>query len=433
MLKKLITNSTRYGKIKFLTLMGVIFLTNFGYFGGIFVLPTVMVTGGAMLPDGTVMICENRLSNLPNVSFTHNMDDIVFVNYSTGLVTKRIGLPQVQLDEPHMGVYRPDGSLIVANCKDSSIIEIGVSGLVIWRYYLGDLNWTMLNSTFGKDCIVNHPETLEWTHLNNVDFRTDNGTVYMLVTPRNFDMLFEVNFTAARQRAKADVRDITWYFGFPGNNQLLYHPHNAHYLTNSSILTSDSMNNRVVEINYTTKQITWTSPASLGLLWPRDGEVDQFDPSRMLITDAFNHRVIEINRTTGTILRQVTGSLVQPYQARYVTKDTVFVTDDSAEVSVIDLNTGTTVWRYESQYSVAWMARFACGCSLAMVCVLASFKVYERRKGKIKPGTMVRWFWIPLVTDIVLATIFVIWFVSPLPLMRLVMGIAYNFLKGRYL
>ena len=428
-----IVKRTRYGTIKSLIVMGAILLANFGYFGGIFALPTVMVTGGTLLPNGTAMICENLLANLPNISFKHNMDEIVIVNLTTGAVTKRIGLPQVQLDEPHGATYRPDGSLIVANCKDDSIIEIGVSGQVTWRYDLADLNWTCVNSSFTKDCIVNQPNTMEWTHLNNVDFRMRNGTEYMLISPRNFDLIYEINFTAARQQAKANEQDITWYFGFPGHHELLYHPHNAHYLTNQTIITSDSDNNRIVEINYTAKQITWTTPSDLNLIWPRYGDVNKLEPSRMLITDSFNHRLVEINMTTGKILREVSGSLVQPYQANYVTKDTAFVTDDSAEAVIIDLNDGSTLWHYESDYSVAWFARFALACSIMMLSVLVTFKIYEKKTGKIKPKDKIKWFWIPLVEDIVLIAIFLVFIITPLPLMRFVMSIAYYFLRGRWL
>ena len=53
-------------------------------------------------------------------------------------------------------------------------------------------------------------------------------------------------WTAARQKNWADVFDITWYFGFPGNHSLLNHQHNADYLDNGNIIVADSENQRII-------------------------------------------------------------------------------------------------------------------------------------------------------------------------------------------
>ena len=292
-----------------------------------------MFNDGEIVNGNTFMICQYEILRKNGFNNEVSKPDAVFlVDISSGEMISHIGYPNVFLDQPHEALIKPnDGNVLIANCRNDTIIEINSStNEEIWNYNLRDLDWTTVNNTlFGPDSYVNNPKGDDWSHVNDVEYIERNGTEYLLITVRNFDMIYEINYTAAKQRETANAQDITWYFGSPGNFELLNHQHNADYLPNENILVADSTNRRIVEINYTTREIQWVSPKSLNLLFVRDADVSPYDNDTFLITDSLNHRIIEYDRVMGEIVWSYTGNLIQPYQADYFngTGDKIVISD----------------------------------------------------------------------------------------------------------
>ncbi|MBD3187585.1 hypothetical protein GF325_12195, partial [Candidatus Bathyarchaeota archaeon] len=274
----------------------------------------------------------------------------LIVNES-GDITRRIGKPTVPLDQPHEALMKPDGNILIANCRNDTIIEVDPEGKPIWVYDLRTINWTVVDPTFGENAYITNPHGNDWSHVNDVELQTRNGTEFMLLSIRNFDMIVEVNYTSAVQSNDTDESDITWYFGYPGNYSMLNHQHNADYLVNGNIIVADSENQRVVEINYATKEIVWESPASLDLYWVRDADENPSNPELLLITDSLHHRVIEFNKNSSEITWQYTGNMIQPYQADYLDSGNILIADGAGgNIIIVEPTTNSIIRQFRTEH-----------------------------------------------------------------------------------
>jgi hypothetical protein len=217
---------------------------------------------------------------------------------------------------------------------------------VEWSYHLGDINWTEVNPEWCADHYYNLPcdqwnlkECIDWSHVNDIDFKNYSSWEAMLVSIRNFNLVIEVNYTSAREKDLAIASDIVWYYR--GN---LSHQHNPDYLPNGNIIIVDSNNNKFIEVNRTTKEIVWewSHPS---IEWARD--CDLMPDDRYLITDI--DKAMIINRTTGKILHTF-PRFFGGYEADYLSEtNTVLIAcGSSGEIFEYSLDTGEKVWSWGS-------------------------------------------------------------------------------------
>lgn len=162
---------------------------------------------------------------------------------------------------------------------------------ITWNWGIADINWTEVNSSWGEDHYFNHPEIKSWSHINHVDFHDYGLWEAMLVEIREFSLIVEVNFTQAMNRKKATADDIIWNWGYDH----LACPHNPEYLDNGNIIVCDSGNHRILEVNYTSKEIEWEYYDKT-LEFIRDCDV--MDDGRYLIVDQDETRIY--NRTSNS-------------------------------------------------------------------------------------------------------------------------------------
>ncbi|MFX1489859.1 MAG: aryl-sulfate sulfotransferase, partial [Promethearchaeota archaeon] len=99
-----------------------------------------------------------------------------------------------------------------------------------------------------------------------------------MISLRNFDKVIIVNTT--------DTGEILWEYGEYGNYSLCRHQHNPEYTAQGTILIADSENNRIIEVNMTTKDIIWeyVPTGDEALSWPRDADI--LPNGNMLISDS---------------------------------------------------------------------------------------------------------------------------------------------------
>jgi hypothetical protein len=143
------------------------------------------------------------------------------------------------------------------------------------------------------------PES-DWTHLNDIA-RLPNGNFQLSI--RNFDVVIEVDPT---------TNEIVDVIGRPGDHEFLYEQHNPNRLTDwNTLIVADSENNRIVEYDLETNEPVWTYGGDDILLWPRDA--DRLPNGNTLITDSLNNRVIEVN-TKGEVVWEYEGVRL-PYSA----------------------------------------------------------------------------------------------------------------------
>jgi hypothetical protein len=118
---------------------------------------------------------------------------------------------------------------------------------------------------------------------------------------------------------------------------LLYHQHNPEILPNNNLLICDSENNRIIEINYTSKEIVWTWDNNGNLRWPRD--CDYIGSGKYmgsyLITDSINSRIIILEPKTKTIQLIISAHLIVPYEADHVPSEDSFIVGNSFNTQFI--------------------------------------------------------------------------------------------------
>ena len=260
------------------------------------------------------------------------------VDISGNIVWERDGM-----GIPHEVLELPNGHLLVADTSKDRIIEINYPNKdIVWSWEPKQINWTQVNPNWDSDHYYNNPITYDFTHINDVEFRNYGSWNACLISIRNFDLVVEVNYTAEILGPSNNPANILWWFGDYRNYSLLNEQHNPDYLSNGNIIVADSQNNRIIEVDKSTKEIVWTYED--GLRWPRDA--DELDSNRILITDCFNNRIIEIDKTSKEILWKYGKNMIIPYEADLLENGNVLISGDYGG-KVIEVNrAGKIVWQY---------------------------------------------------------------------------------------
>lgn len=297
--------------------------------------------------NGNTLICavglNEMIAHIPRIDYQMSMprntitNRIIEVDENGNKVWEFSGLAL-----PHEIVELPNGNLLVADTNFDRVIEIDYNQKkIIWSWKPSQINWTKVNSDWDGDHYYNNPRTYDWTHINDVDFKEYGTWNACLVSLRNFDLVVEINYTAESENPN-NPDNINWWYGDYLNHSLLFQQHNPDYLQNGNIIIADSENNRIVEINYSTKERVWES--SLSLRWPRDA--DELDNGNLLITDSYNNRIIEINKTTEDILWSFSKDVIIPYEADLLKEGTILVSEQFMGHVLEVKRDGTIVWAY---------------------------------------------------------------------------------------
>ncbi|MFX1344271.1 MAG: aryl-sulfate sulfotransferase [Promethearchaeota archaeon] len=184
-----------------------------------------------------------------------------------------------------------DETFLIADTSNNRVMECYRNGTIKWGWNATD-HYTYGESAEGDPLLEGG---WDWTHVNDADRLPDGSTMISL---RNFDKVIIVNTTA--------TGDILWEYGEYGNYTLCNHIHNPLYTPQGTIIISDSENQRIIEVNRTTKEIIWeyAPTGDEALSWPRDA--DLLPNGHMLISDSArmggNNRIWEIDRETKEVL-----------------------------------------------------------------------------------------------------------------------------------
>lgn len=306
-----------------------------------------------------------------------------------------------------------DWFLIADTMFDRVVLLNSTTGQFDWTWRPAEVNWTALNSSWGPDHYYNNPTPLDWTHLNDVDLVP--GTLLgldwhvLLVSIRNFDLVVMVNWTAelAELRALGDTRgnttNVFWWFG-PG---VLSHQHNPSVLPNGHVVISDSENNRILEVDPWTKEVTWSvdHAGSSRFHWPRDATYDLLG-DKFYVTDSSNNRIVRVDREGDVDWTWTQGVLV-PYETDLLEDGHLLVSGCGNGVALeVDPVTGKVAWSYAVRldasgvaregapvgiafptdiYAVAWYFNFSfIGASAGAVSVRLSLSLRESLRARIQ-------------------------------------------------
>jgi hypothetical protein len=144
--------------------------------------------------------------------------------------------------------------------------------------------------------------------------------------------------------------DIVWQYGQAGVNGsgqgLLYVPVFAIQLQNRDIMIVDQGNNRVIEVNYTTKAIDWSyGPTSGPGILNSPNAVQQLSNGNFLIADQGNNRVIEVDHAGDLVWQYDQGLNTAASADRLPNNDTLIV--DSGDSRVLEISSqDAVVWQY---------------------------------------------------------------------------------------
>lgn len=280
----------------------------------------------------------------------------------------------VQLDNDH---------LLIADTSYDRVIEVNYPNKdIIWSWEPAKINWTKINPAWDSNHYYNNPISYGWSHLNDVDFKNYSTWDACLMSIRNFDLIVEVNYTAELIGPSNNPDNIVWYFGEYENYSLLFNQHNPDYLSNGNILVSDSRNNRIIEVNYSSKEIVWIYDENLN--WPRDA--DELSNGNILITDSLHNRIFEIIKESKEIVWSYSLDTIMPYEADGLENGNVLFSNGWGG-GIYEVNRdGIIVWRYGISFvkSIIYL-NLIIFIWIGLTFIYIQYKMIKRRKLSRKP------------------------------------------------
>jgi PQQ-like domain len=147
-----------------------------------------------------------------------------------------------------------------------------------------------------------------------------------------------------------EAGDIVWQYGHAGLNgsgpNLLNTPVFALQLPNKDIMIVDQGNNRIIEVNYTTRQMDWSyGPQSGPGMLNGPNAAQLLSNGDVLIADQGNNRAIEVNPAGNIVWQYDQGLNITAFASRLPNNDTLIV--DAANSRVLEVSTqGNVVWQF---------------------------------------------------------------------------------------
>jgi hypothetical protein len=308
-------------------------------------------------PDGHTFICTTtfkemlfhpeRVEYQKPVSPNNTVHKVVEIDENNDKVWEIDGLAY-----PHEVEILPNGHLLIADTGFNRVVEVNYPNKeIIWNWQPEEINWTKVNPEWGPNHYYNKKLDYDWTHLNDVDFIQHETYNACLISLRNFDLIVEVNYTAEKLGPANNPENIVWWFGDHGNHSMIHKQHNPDYLSNGNIIIADSLNNRIIEVNRTTKEIVWEFAE--GLYWPRDA--DELPNGKLLITDSFSCRVFILDRETGIITWQFDKHIIIPYESDLLANGNVLISGEYSGLIYEVNGNGRIIWRHGASIERAFV------------------------------------------------------------------------------
>ena len=224
-------------------------------------------------------------------------------------------------------------TVLIVDSTNNRVIEVAIENKsIVWEWSANKANWTKYNPDWADVDYIQNPNVTDWTHINHVNYIPERNS--LLLSIRNFDMLIEIPYN------ESCYDRILWYYGEVGNYSKLNHQHNPEVLDNGNILICDSENDRIVEINYTTKEEVWIYNNNGNLDWPRD--CDYIGSGKYagcyLITDSLFSRIIVLEPISKTIQLILSTNLIVPYEADHIPDEDCFIVGNSFNTQFVIFN-----------------------------------------------------------------------------------------------
>ncbi|MEF8773651.1 MAG: aryl-sulfate sulfotransferase [Halobacteriales archaeon] len=220
--------------------------------------------------------------------------------------------------ESHDADVLPNGDVVVADMEQERIVVVNETGEVVWE-------WRAESFYEAPE----DPTLTDWLHVNDVDAI---GEDRFLVSVRNANQLLVIergegvvevvneddggddeSCRGDGQLVDADGDgDVRC-----GDPDVFDHQHNPQWLSPTEILVADSDNDRVVLVKKRDGDwaVTWSLDSAGGIpfRWPRD--VDRLANGNLLITDSLNDRIVEVDWNGTVVWSSSPAGITIPYEA----------------------------------------------------------------------------------------------------------------------
>ncbi|MFX0039869.1 MAG: aryl-sulfate sulfotransferase [Promethearchaeota archaeon] len=283
----------------------------------------------------------------------------------------------------------PNGNILMADTSANRVIEVDINNPsnIIWSWDASnslDINWTKFSYDQGWNDLsfLERQSSLisSWTHLNDVDFI--NGSKFgrnfdsVLISLSNFNLVVEINYS--------ETKEMIWWYGQPTNLTIINHQHNPDRYENGNTVICDTGNERIIEVNTTTKEVVW----ELKLEFPKGKfrlarDCDDIGNELRLITDSGNNRLLIYDMVSQKIVREIKSPLLaNPYEADMTENGNIIVSNLFTDtVLIIDYETGLVIGMIGFPHK--WVVPY---CMIATIMAYQSSKLINAFKISNKQG-----------------------------------------------
>jgi len=212
----------------------------------------------------------------------------------------------------------PSGRYLLTDMDQERLVEVASNGTATWEWRASEFYTP-----------PDDPTRRDWLHINDVD-AIDEGRY--LVSVRNSNQLLVVERGEGVADVINEDTDPSndgscQLYGQQlvgedprcGDPDVMDHQHNPQWLGENAVLVADSGNDRIVELHRNGSEGEWTvawelrSANGLEFSWPRDA--DRLANGNTLITDSMNQRVVEVNESGTVVWASSSFEGVVPYEA----------------------------------------------------------------------------------------------------------------------
>jgi outer membrane protein assembly factor BamB len=226
--------------------------------------------------------------------------------------------------------FNTPGNLLITDQFNNRVIEIDPhTRAIVWSF--GSGNGTLCNP--GPHSIIG----------SNDAERLSSGLTLMVGTGIPAGVPGTTPCVDNRVIVVDQTGQIVWQYGQAGKTgktfNLLNVPVFAIQLPNKDYLIVDQGNNRVIEVNPTTKSIVWSYGPSAGpgaLSNPNSAEL--LTNGHILIADENNNRTIEITRSGRIVWEYNTGIAFLAFASRLPNGDTLMVDSGHSRILEVTMN-----------------------------------------------------------------------------------------------
>ncbi len=234
------------------------------------------------------------------------------------------------------GPFNTPGNLLITDQFNNRVIEVNpLTSQIVWSF--GSNNMSLCNPGPGSIIGPNDAERLA----GGLTLMAGTGIPSGVPAPACADNRVII----VNQQGQ-----ITWQYGQAGVNGsgpgLLNVPVFAIQTPNKDIMIVDQGNNRVIEVNYTTKVIDWSyGPASGDGALKNPNAVQLLTNGDVLIADQNNNRVIEVSHAGKIVWRYSQGLNTAADASRLPNNNTLIA--DAGNSRVVEVSPqGGVVWQY---------------------------------------------------------------------------------------